>query len=218
MAESRRTTLTVTLALALTLTLTLLPTERRLLTVVVVAVVAVVRLCSSSSLLFASACGAGHDTDGAADAARLRALPAEQRHPAAWPQGERTSEPASSPLPSGLPLSFFFSSWAAHRATTAFRYRFIIIIRMAYGHFIAIWVSLLSTLVCKRVLRSLNAAAISLLLQVRNPYVDPLNVIQAEVLRRLRTEQYDDEEEARLLRDALVITITGIANGQKNSG
>ena len=57
-----------------------------------------------------------------------------------------------------------------------------------------------------------------LLLQVRNPYVDPLNVIQAEVLRRLRTEQYDDEEEARLLRDALVITITGIANGQKNSG
>jgi hypothetical protein len=136
------------------------PTERRLLTVVVVAVVVVVRLCSSSSLLFASACGAGHDTDGAADAARLRALPAEQRHPAAWPQGERTSEPASSPLPSGLPLSFFFSSWAAHRATTAFRYRFIIIIRMAYGHFIAIWVSLLSTLVCKRVLRSLNAAAI----------------------------------------------------------
>lgn len=54
--------------------------------------------------------------------------------------------------------------------------------------------------------------------QVRNPYVDPLNVIQAEVLRRLRTDGYDSEEEAQKLRDALVITITGIANGQKNSG
>jgi len=43
-------------------------------------------------------------------------------------------------------------------------------------------------------------------------------VIQAEVLRRLRTNAYDSEQEAQLLRDALVITITGIANGQKNSG
>ena len=43
-------------------------------------------------------------------------------------------------------------------------------------------------------------------------------MIQAEVLRRLRTNAYDSEQEAQLLRDALVITITGIANGQKNSG
>ena len=35
-------------------------------------------------------------------------------------------------------------------------------------------------------------------------------MIQAEVLRRLRTEAYDSEEEAQVLRDALVITITGI--------
>ena len=55
-------------------------------------------------------------------------------------------------------------------------------------------------------------------LKVRNPYVDPLNVLQAEVLNRLREEQYADEAEMTLLQDALVITITGIANGQKNSG
>ena len=53
---------------------------------------------------------------------------------------------------------------------------------------------------------------------MRNPYVDPLNVLQAEVLNRLREEQYADEAEMTLLQDALVITITGIANGQKNSG
>jgi phosphoenolpyruvate carboxylase len=54
---------------------------------------------------------------------------------------------------------------------------------------------------------------------VRNPYVDPLNVIQAELLRRLRHEQKtgDDPDEA-VLRDALLITINGIANGMRNSG
>ena len=53
---------------------------------------------------------------------------------------------------------------------------------------------------------------------MRNPYVDPLNVFQAEVLRRLRNEEYDGETEKAELTDALVITINGIANGQKNSG
>jgi phosphoenolpyruvate carboxylase len=55
-------------------------------------------------------------------------------------------------------------------------------------------------------------------LKVRNPYVDPLNVLQAEVLRRLRRNEYDGAEERQLLEDALVITINGIANGQKNTG
>ena len=54
---------------------------------------------------------------------------------------------------------------------------------------------------------------------VRNPYVDPLNIIQAELLRRLRHEQYSGkEEEEKVLRDALLITINGIANGMRNSG
>ena len=56
------------------------------------------------------------------------------------------------------------------------------------------------------------------LLQVRNPYVDPLSVLQAEVLRRLRTDDFESQDEQALLQDALVITINGIANGQKNSG
>mmetsp|Transcript_14188 Transcript_14188/g.13713 ORF Transcript_14188/g.13713 Transcript_14188/m.13713 type:complete len:921 (+) Transcript_14188:137-2899(+) len=50
---------------------------------------------------------------------------------------------------------------------------------------------------------------------VRNPYVDPLNVIQAELLQRIRK---DGNEEDPVLRDALLITINGIANGMRNSG
>jgi phosphoenolpyruvate carboxylase len=57
-------------------------------------------------------------------------------------------------------------------------------------------------------------------LQVRNPYVDPLNLIQAEILRRLREadEQKCSSEEKRLMQDTLLITINGIANGMRNSG
>ena len=53
---------------------------------------------------------------------------------------------------------------------------------------------------------------------VRNPYVDPLNIIQAELLRRLRHDTPANEEEEVVLRDALLITINGIANGMRNSG
>lgn len=62
-----------------------------------------------------------------------------------------------------------------------------------------------------------NATLQSALL-VRNPYVDPLNVFQAEVLRRLRENKYKDESEKAVLEDSLVICINGIANGQKNTG
>lgn len=57
-------------------------------------------------------------------------------------------------------------------------------------------------------------------LTVRNPYIDPLNVIQAELLRRLRQEgsQAVSSEEKQKLQDALLITINGIANGMRNSG
>lgn len=50
-------------------------------------------------------------------------------------------------------------------------------------------------------------------IDVRNPYVDPLNVLQAELLRRLRA----DEDDAAL-RDALIVTINGIAAGLRNTG
>ena len=56
-------------------------------------------------------------------------------------------------------------------------------------------------------------------LAVRNPYVDSLNVIQAELLKRLRLEpQTVNETELKILQDALLITINGIANGMRNSG
>ena len=55
-------------------------------------------------------------------------------------------------------------------------------------------------------------------LAVRNPYIDPLNVIQAELLKRARTRSIVDEKEQKLLSDALLITINGIAAGMRNSG
>lgn len=64
-----------------------------------------------------------------------------------------------------------------------------------------------------------NNPALLRSLLVRNPYVDPLNVVQAEVLRRLRdsTLMLSDAERA-VLQDALLTTINGIANGMRNSG
>lgn len=58
---------------------------------------------------------------------------------------------------------------------------------------------------------------------IRHPYVDPLNVIQAELLKRLRTFNQreltpEEEEEKEILQDALVISINGIAQGMRNSG
>jgi phosphoenolpyruvate carboxylase len=81
------------------------------------------------------------------------------------------------------------------------------------------------------VTKSTNMAGIHVALQrasslIRNPYVDPLNVIQAELLKRLRafndkedsllTEE--DKEEKETLQNALVISINGIAQGMRNSG
>lgn len=49
-------------------------------------------------------------------------------------------------------------------------------------------------------------------IDLRNPYVDPLNVLQAELLRRFRAEP-----DPRL-EDALIVTINGIAAGMRNTG
>ena len=46
------------------------------------------------------------------------------------------------------------------------------------------------------------------LIEMRNPHVDPLNVMQVEILRRLRLDPDNTS-----LRDALLITINGIAAG-----
>jgi len=50
-------------------------------------------------------------------------------------------------------------------------------------------------------------------IQVRNPYVDPINLVQVEILRRLRSNEADLS-----LQDALLITINGIAAGMRNTG
>jgi len=49
-------------------------------------------------------------------------------------------------------------------------------------------------------------------LAVRNPYVDPLNLLQAELLRRVR------QRADPALMDALLVTINGIAAGMRNTG
>ena len=56
-------------------------------------------------------------------------------------------------------------------------------------------------------------------LGVRNPYVDCLNALQVECLRRLRMEaDIGNKAEETVLRDALMISVNGVANGMKNTG
>ena len=50
---------------------------------------------------------------------------------------------------------------------------------------------------------------------VRNPYVDPLNALQVEVLRRMRDA---GEAPPQALVDALVVTVNGVAAGMRNTG
>jgi len=50
-------------------------------------------------------------------------------------------------------------------------------------------------------------------IDVRNPYVDPINLVQVELLQRLRSADPDP-----LLFDAFVVTVNGIAAGMRNTG
>jgi phosphoenolpyruvate carboxylase len=54
--------------------------------------------------------------------------------------------------------------------------------------------------------------------QLRNPYVDPLNYIQVEMLRRLRALPDPESAEAEALRNVITLTINGIAAGLRNTG
>lgn len=54
--------------------------------------------------------------------------------------------------------------------------------------------------------------------RLRNPYVDPLNYIQVDVLRRLRALKDSEGSEAEELRRVMVMTINGIAGGLRNTG
>jgi phosphoenolpyruvate carboxylase len=53
---------------------------------------------------------------------------------------------------------------------------------------------------------------------LRNPYVDPLNYLQVEMLRRLRRLPDPEGADAEALREVLLLTINGIAAGLRNTG
>jgi len=55
-------------------------------------------------------------------------------------------------------------------------------------------------------------------IDVRNPYVDPINLLQVELLRRLRQSSDARAEDEVWLRRALLVTINGIAAGMRNTG
>jgi phosphoenolpyruvate carboxylase len=54
--------------------------------------------------------------------------------------------------------------------------------------------------------------------QLRNPYVDPLNYIQVETPRRLRSLKDPESAEAKSLHEIMALTINGIAAGLRNTG
>ena len=53
--------------------------------------------------------------------------------------------------------------------------------------------------------------------ELRNPYIDPLNYLQVEMLRRLRAGGLDKQEE-EATRRVVELTINGISGGLKNTG
>jgi phosphoenolpyruvate carboxylase len=63
-----------------------------------------------------------------------------------------------------------------------------------------------------------NAPIIQRSVHLRNPYVDPLNILQVEMLRRLRNLPDPEGPEAAPLREVMVLTINGIAAGLRNTG
>ncbi|VFQ85484.1 unnamed protein product [Cuscuta campestris] len=58
-----------------------------------------------------------------------------------------------------------------------------------------------------------NNRSLRRLMESRLPYLNPMNILQVEILKRLRRDAYNHK-----LRDALLITINGIAAGMRNTG
>lgn len=62
-----------------------------------------------------------------------------------------------------------------------------------------------------------NSPTLKRSINLRNPYVDPLNHIQVEVLKRLRAGGHSPSEE-KLLHEALEMSIIGVSEGLRNTG
>ncbi|KAF4356843.1 hypothetical protein F8388_019502 [Cannabis sativa] len=58
-----------------------------------------------------------------------------------------------------------------------------------------------------------NNRSLRRLIESRLPYLNPINMLQVEILKRLRCDDHNHK-----LRDALLITINGIAAGMRNTG
>jgi len=54
-------------------------------------------------------------------------------------------------------------------------------------------------------------------IKLRNPYVDPLNYLQVEMLRRRRSGRLS-KRELDETRAVMELTVNGIAGGLKNTG
>lgn len=52
----------------------------------------------------------------------------------------------------------------------------------------------------------------------RNPYIDPMNYVQVSLLHRLRALPDPESDEAKAIRQAIFLTINGIAAGLRNTG
>jgi phosphoenolpyruvate carboxylase len=53
-------------------------------------------------------------------------------------------------------------------------------------------------------------------IRVRNPYIDPMNYIQASLLARLHRDSGGEDKEA--VREAVLLTVNGVAAGLRNTG
>ena len=51
-------------------------------------------------------------------------------------------------------------------------------------------------------------------IRLRNPYVDPMSLLQVDLLKRWRATERQDED----LLEALLVTVNGIARGIQNTG
>ena len=63
-----------------------------------------------------------------------------------------------------------------------------------------------------------DAPVLQSAIALRNPYVDPLSILQISLLRRKRTGAARNDREKEAIDDALATTLSGIAQGLRNTG